>query len=189
MYARSAALARGDYGRAARYRGDPGLFGFLGKAAGGLASVAAKILPGPAGAIAGTLGGVLIGRRTATPPIMPSGSFLGLRAGGPRGLTLGVETYRGASATVSQAAGAPGMTNGGCPSGYHPCKSKYGCKSGPCVRNRSMNPGNPRAVRRSLRRVAGFGKLAARARRDISRAATAVGVRRSTRKAAFGRKR
>ncbi len=41
---------------------------------------------------------------------------------------------------------------------------------------RRMNVANPKALRRSLRRVAGFGKLACRARRDIQRAATAVGA-------------
>lgn len=46
---------------------------------------------------------------------------------------------------------------------------------------RRMNVANPKALRRSLRRVAGFGKLAARARRDIGRAATAVGVSRGRR--------
>jgi len=43
---------------------------------------------------------------------------------------------------------------------------------------RRMNVVNPKALRRSLRRVAGFGKLAARMRRDIGRAATSVGVAR-----------
>lgn len=42
-------------------------------------------------------------------------------------------------------------------------------------KRRRMNVANPRALRRSLRRVAGFGKLASRARRDIGRAASAVG--------------
>lgn len=41
-----------------------------------------------------------------------------------------------------------------------------------------MNVANPRALRRALRRVAGFGKLAKRAKRDIARAASAIGVRR-----------
>lgn len=55
---------------------------------------------------------------------------------------------------------------------------------------RRLNVTNSRALRRALRRVAGFGKLARRARRDIGRAASAVGVqRRSTRARSFGRKR
>ena len=54
-----------------------------------------------------------------------------------------------------------------------------GGETGYLVRRRQrMNVANPKALRRSLRRVAGFGKLASRARRDIGRAATAVGVNR-----------
>jgi len=69
---------------------------------------------------------------------------------------------------------APGMMAAGgcCPSGYHITKDG----SGRCVRNRSMNVANPRALRRSLRRVAGFGKLAMRAKRDIRRAAKSIGA-------------
>lgn len=66
----------------------------------------------------------------------------------------------------------PGMMAGAgcCPSGYH--LSKDG--TGRCVRNRAMNVANPRALRRSLRRVSGFGKLAARARKSIKAAARSV---------------
>ncbi len=64
---------------------------------------------------------------------------------------------------------APG---GACPSGYHLAKDG----SGRLVRNRSMNVANPRALRRSLRRVAGFGKLAQRSKQDIKRAARALGA-------------
>lgn len=42
---------------------------------------------------------------------------------------------------------------------------------------RRMNVTNPRALRRALRRVAGFGKLAQRMRKGVARAAAAVGVR------------
>lgn len=59
-----------------------------------------------------------------------------------------------------------------CPSGFHMAKDG----SGRCVRNRSMNVSNPRALRRSLRRVAGFGKLAQRAKKDIRRASKAIGA-------------
>jgi len=61
---------------------------------------------------------------------------------------------------------------GCCPSGFHLAKDG----SGRCVRNRSMNVANPRALRRSLRRVAGFGKLAQRSKTDIKRAARALGA-------------
>lgn len=192
MYGRSAALARGDYLRSAR--GDPGIFSFLGKAVGTIARVGSKILPGPAGAILGTVGGFLGGR--AARPTPPAGfapmqtSMTGLQLGGPRGITLGVQRTQAVTASARVQNGG-----GGCPSGYHLNKSGYYDRSGfvppgsRCVRNRRMNVANPRALRKGLRRVAGFGKLASRARRDIGRAATAVGVRRSVRKGAFGRKR
>ena len=73
---------------------------------------------------------------------------------------------------------APGMA-GACPSGYHLNKARS-CDGRPAgtymVRNRSMNVANPRALRRSLRRVAGFGKLAQRSKKDIRRAAKAIGA-------------
>jgi hypothetical protein len=46
------------------------------------------------------------------------------------------------------------------------------------VPSRRMNVANPRALRRSLRRVAGFAKLTKRVRRAVSMAASAVGVHR-----------
>ena len=45
-----------------------------------------------------------------------------------------------------------------CPSGYHYAKDG----SGRLVRNRRMNPANPRALRRAVRRMDGFEKLARR---------------------------
>lgn len=54
------------------------------------------------------------------------------------------------------------MPNGlaGCPSGYHPEKSGKPY----CVRNRRMNPLNPRALSRATRRVGGFARAVKRAR-------------------------
>ena len=51
-----------------------------------------------------------------------------------------------------------GITGTGCPTGYHLDKT-FGVK---CVRNRRMNIANPRALRRAMRRVQGFEKLARR---------------------------
>lgn len=45
-------------------------------------------------------------------------------------------------------------------------------------RRRRMNPSNPRALRRSIRRVVGFGRLASRSKRAIGKAASALGVNR-----------
>jgi len=54
------------------------------------------------------------------------------------------------------------MPNGlpGCPSGYHPEKQGQPY----CVRNRRMNPLNPRALSRATRRVGGFARAVKRAR-------------------------
>jgi len=41
-------------------------------------------------------------------------------------------------------------------------------------RRRRMNPANPRALRRSIRRVVGFGRLAMRSRKAVAKAATAL---------------
>ena len=73
--------------------------------------------------------------------------------------------------------GVPMTSPGCCPTGYHFNKgmTRTGAPPGTvCVRNRAMNVANPRALRRSLRRVSGFGKLAARARKSIKAAARAV---------------
>jgi hypothetical protein len=50
------------------------------------------------------------------------------------------------------------------------------------VTTRRMNVANPRALRRSLRRVAGFAKLTKRVRRAVSMAASAVGIHHRARK-------
>jgi hypothetical protein len=55
------------------------------------------------------------------------------------------------------------------------------------VKSRRMNVANPRALRRSLRRVAGFAKTVKRVRSAVSRAASAVGVHRGGRKKSVAR--
>jgi hypothetical protein len=70
----------------------------------------------------------------------------------------------GAAGVVGAAIGAESahmMAAGGCaPKGFHHCKSKHGCKTGVFVRNRHMNPCNPRALRRAIRRATRFTHLA-----------------------------
>lgn len=145
--------ATGGYGRS---MGDPGLLGFLGKIIKPIWKVAKPIvgglIGGPIGAaIVGGTAGVAIGKSMvpvpgapAAPPSMP-----------------GVGMIQPVVAGVVQGAMAGWGGGGVCPSGYHPAKDG----SGRCVRNRRMNVANPRALRRSMRRVKGFEKLA---RRTIS---------------------
>src|SRR5207245_9692893 len=79
------------------------------------------------------------------------------------------------------------------PRRLHPNKSTYVTRGGgtsrwppqlevhfkgtEAVPTRRMNVANPRALRRALRRVAGFAKITKRVRRAVSMAASAVGVR------------
>ncbi len=72
----------------------------------------------------------------------------------------------GAAGVVGAAVGvgaerlmAPG---GACPRGFHISHSKHSKHFGACVRNRHMNPCNPRALRRAIRRATRFTRLAMR---------------------------
>jgi len=157
----------GDYATYGYGRGDPGFLSGLWK---GIKKIAAPAigfaLGGPAGlAIGSAIGGA------RTPPIMqqqakPQPRYSSQMQLGPisaRGTQFypPVPQFRGTPMPTSTAAGRAGVplsSAGCCPVGYH--LSKDG--SGRCVRNRRMNVANPRALRRSMRRVQGFEKLAKR---------------------------
>ncbi len=98
-------------------------------------SGAGRIIAGASGAGAG---------RSALP------SIGGGVVGGIIGDTIG-DLFEGGAV-------APGAV---CPAGYHPAKDG----SGRCVKNRRMNPLNPRAFRRALRRMKGAKKFAAEVER------------------------
>lgn len=155
------AYQRGDYYRGDYYRGDPGLFGSIGKAIGGIIKTVAPIaLPGVGGVVGGIAGSILGGTKSTSLVPASSGSLPVIRTPGLRGFT---QRLLPGGATGYEVAG-------------------FG-------KRRRMNVANPKALRRALRRVSGFGKLARRARRDIGRAASAVGVRRSVamKKGRFGK--
>ena len=157
----------GDY-KTYGYAGDPGWLSSLWK---GIKSVALPILGGmvggPAGAAAaGALGGG--GKpRPGTAMTLP-GTFGGA-VGFPGGMSVS-GSFTGGAMVPGQgrlppftAAGAGVLPAGGrggalMPSGYHFAKDG----SGRVVRNRRMNIANPRALRRAMRRVQGFEKLAKR---------------------------
>jgi len=66
-----------------------------------------------------------------------------------------------------------------CPVGYHQPKN-YGRTGGstkPCVKNRHMNPLNPKALMRATRRMAGFHHFANRIEKQIQHALRKAGVR------------
>jgi len=96
------------------------------------------------------------------PPTMPGGSPVGL---GPQQFlparTPGQGRLPPFTATGPGVLPMGGIQGYSTPSGYHLAKDG----SGKLVRNRRMNIANPRALRRAMRRVQGFEKLA---RRTIS---------------------
>ncbi len=164
------AQARGDYRTYGYGQGDPGFLSSLWR---GIKKVAAPIIggmiAGPVGAA--VLGGVVSGGRT--PPIMRQMApqprqRIQLRAGPIAARSTDfyppVPQFSGTPMTRPRISGMEDLGGGGtgcCPRGFHLAKDG----SGRCVRNRRMNVANPRALRRSMRRVQGFEKLA---RRTIS---------------------
>jgi len=140
--------ATGGYGGGI---GDPGLFGFLGKIVKKAAPVLGRFF-GPVG----TIVGAAIGASEATKALVAVGqpSIPGLPAA-PASMP-GMGLIQPVVAGITQGALASRRMGGVCPAGYHPDK-RTGTK---CVRNRRMNIANPRALRRSMRRVKGFEKLA-----------------------------
>lgn len=123
---------RGDY----YGRGDPGFLSSIWK---GVKAVGKVILGVPAKQPVGTAIGVGMAGQGIYNLAMPGGAQVG------------------GAMTVPQNGGTM-MTGGCCPAGYHPDK-RTGTK---CVRNRRMDVCNSKALRRSMRRVQGFEKLAKR---------------------------
>ena len=157
----------GDY-KTYGYAGDPGFLSSLWK---GVKKIAAPVIGmaigGPIGAIVGGLGGRAATPGIAPPAVAPGGMKFGLgplqfQTGGSApsfpavGQTGG--TARFGPGTFPPQAGGPIPYPGTAPRGYHQAKDG----SGRWVRNRRMNVANPRALRRSMRRVQGFEKLARR---------------------------
>lgn len=157
----------GDY-RTYGYAGDPGFLSSLWR---GVKKIAAPIIGGmiggPIGTVIGGMAGGGGGMPAPTPTFPPMGAQAGQLVGQvtmPGGATFagGVQLpvkYKYPRAIHGQpkpVAAPPGY--GAIPSGYHYAKDG----SGRLVRNRRMNVANPRALRRSMRRVQGFEKLARR---------------------------
>jgi len=151
----------GDY-KTFGYAGDPG---FLSKLWKGFKSVA-KFIPGPIGTIARLAGAVGIAGTAAKmlqPPQMPvptTGGFPLSPAGQMTRFAPGRASDFGQGPYVIPGTGGPVGAEGACPVGYHLRKDKR--LPAKCVRNRRMNVANPRALRRGMRRVQGFEKLARR---------------------------
>lgn len=157
----------GDY-RTYGYAGDPGFLSSLWK---GIKRVAAPVIGGliggPAGAIIGGMGSE---RKPSTGgPMLPRipGTVAG-QISFPGGMQVGMgyqpPMVPGQGRLPPYTATGPGVLPAGgrggavVPSGYHFAKDG----SGRLVRNRRMNVANPKALRRSLRRIQGFEKLVRR---------------------------
>lgn len=150
--------------------GDPGLFSFIGKALGsvakvGLGAVGGLLTGGPLGAVAGGLGATGLfggGVKAATPtfaaPISPVPLAL------PGGMPILLPQGFGPSfpVTTTTATNGAAAAAGGCPPGHH-LVNRMGAGGGlftSCAKNRRINPLNPRAASRAMRRLASAKKAA-----------------------------
>jgi len=185
---------QGDYYQGDYYQGDP----FLGSLIGMGATWLGKKLLGrgaPKALVASTGAGTMVGAGTGLVAGAVGGALAQQGAGALWSRLSGVTRNFGMGSgsqyqppTMPPAARQPiNLTMSGssgalcCPSGFHPNKSTgmgratMGMPPGSfCTRNRAMNVANPRALRRGLRRVAGFGKLASRAKKTINATARAM---------------
>jgi len=164
-----AAYMRGDY--RVRYRGDPGIFSFLGgvgKAIVGGATGAVRSLVTGGNPIAGAIAGATSAVAGPKPPaaITPSFSISPGSANIPQisPLTPGTQIVTAGGGMVGMSPlGTVGATSG---RGMHPNRSGYWTRAGfvakgtKLVRNRHANYGNGRALKRALRRAHGFQHLA-----------------------------
>lgn len=160
--------------------GDPGLFGSIGRFLGGAArvvtGVAAQLVPGPLGAAARfAQRRIFTGARGVPASAIPgSGQFIGppqpgqfVGGIGARGRSLTGNrrsTIRDRLMETAQITAAPRTAAAGtvpaCMAGMRPNKSGYFLKSGQfvepmsrCVKIRRRNPGNMRALDRSIGRI------------------------------------
>ncbi len=166
--------SRGDYYRGDYYRGDPGILGDIFKGVKKIAKAAISVLPGPVGAVARFVtrtgrGSVAVGPGGgigAVPVLQyqppPFGSLPAQEPVGtmtPQGFLPGVCGMKGTRPNKSSYYKAvPG----------NPMQGILIPKGSVCVTTRRLNVANPRALRRSIRRVAGFAKLARRSIRWVS---------------------
>lgn len=169
---------RGDYYRGDYYRGDPGIFGSIGrglrKIGGAIARTAGSILPGPVGMLARAIAPPpgAGGRVTFFPPEPsipnPFGGgnpgFFPPMGGGGSQMPVVIDSRTGQLCTLkgTRLNKSTYITRGGGTSRW-PNDIIVHQRGTECVKTRRMNVANPRALRRAIRRTAGFVKLARRA--------------------------
>lgn len=152
----------------------PGLGGVIGGAFG--SSLAASAVKRPTGFMAPAAlpgAGVLV--RTGARDIIQGG--IGAATAASQLIDLGVPGPGIFSSSLPR--GARPMVDGMCPAGYHPNKQDgLGGPAGTyCVRNRRMNPLNPRAANRSIRRIKGARKTLQKIERQLPKQRTQRRVR------------
>lgn len=137
----------GDFYRGDFYRGDPGFWSSMMGVGRRILGVGTAAIPGGSIVRAGTTAIERVGRRAGAAimrhPVLSAAGAAGV---------IGAAAGGGAEAL---------MAGGGAAKGFHPCKHPGRCKQA-IVRNRHMRVTNPRALRRALRRVGGFSRLARR---------------------------
>ncbi len=141
----------GDY-KTYGYAGDPGWLSSIWKVVKKpLLKVAGTLIGGPVGAVitGATIGGAVVKATTKPgPPVAPPPGSVGGAVSFPGGTTVSVAGVLPSHAAMGAHA----------PAGYHLDKATRTR----WVRNRRMNIANPRALRKAMRRVQGFEKLAKR---------------------------
>jgi hypothetical protein len=164
-----------------QYRGDPGIFGSIGKLIGGVAKVAGNFLPGPLGMVAKGVA-ALAGNGKPVNPSVAKAAPLSISQAGffpqqpDSTVTRGVSLFPGGpmvgtqvnhyGGNTTQGGTAAAHPHGACAPGYHTNKSGYYTRNGyvapgtKCVRNRKRNPLNPRALSRSMARISSAKKAA-----------------------------
>jgi len=157
----------GDY-KTYGYAGDPGFLSSLWRGVKKIApALIGGIVGGPAGALIGAAGGGGKPQQQMTVPGQVGGAITfpgGTQIGAAFAPYKDPRPVGGQYRLPPYTAKGPGvLPYGGAgvsapPSGYHYAKDG----SGRIVRNRRMNIANPRALRRAMRRVQGFEKLAKR---------------------------
>lgn len=157
---------RGDYYRGDYYRGDPGPFSFIEK---GLKAVARVVVPGAGVAMDAFRGArkALQGPSRPGTGVVVHGPTVQLPSGAAG--TLGSISLPGNIRSLFPSLSEVGPAAGTCPKGFKLNKSDYFLKDGTfvpagsrCVRFRSMNPLNHRALRRGLSRAESFERIARR---------------------------
>jgi hypothetical protein len=138
----------GDYYRARSYRGDPGFLSFLG----GIAKGAVGMIPGVGPALSEGLGKIMTHAAPAAAGAAVSG---GVTAGAKQAIEKAGKLAL--KHPVLTAAGAAGVGTLAGAAASHVASKLLGAGG---KRHRRMNPCNPRALRRALRRAHSFAKFA-----------------------------